>query len=170
MKFFSGFSLQDEKELFTQYLLNSDFCVSGFSQGAIEAFEFVYTHPKSRVDRVILISPAFFQNKKNSYKRLQLHHYKLNPTLYIQNFLTNVAYPSDFNLKSYYKEGAFEQLDTLLHYEWQKEKIKEVLARGVIIEVFIGKSDKIVDSQESFDFFSKLVPVYLFKDKGHLLM
>jgi len=45
------------------YLLNSDYCVAGFSCGAQQAFEYVY-HSKKRIDRLILLSPAFFQREQ----------------------------------------------------------------------------------------------------------
>ena len=60
MKYFNGFSLNGEKELFKEYLIDSEFSVAGFSYGAIEAFEYVY-NGKDRVDRLILLSPAFFK-------------------------------------------------------------------------------------------------------------
>jgi hypothetical protein len=168
MRYFNGFCLFDEEILFDEYIPKSDFCVAGFSMGAIDAFEWVY-NTKTRVDRLILISPAFFQTQKNSYKRLQLHHFKNSPTLYINTFLKNVAYPSDFELKNFYKEGTLSQLDGLLSYVWNKEKIQEVISRRVIIEVFIGKVDKIIDASSANEFFSSLTTTYLFNHKGHLL-
>jgi pimeloyl-ACP methyl ester carboxylesterase len=168
MRYFNGFCLCGEEILFDEYIPKSDFCVAGFSMGAIDAFEWVY-NTKTRVDRLILISPAFFQTQKSSYKRVQLHHFKNLPTLYINTFLKNVAYPSDFELKNFYKEGTLSQLDGLLSYVWDKEKIQEVISRGVTIEVFIGKVDKIIDAISANEFFSSLTTTYLFNHKGHLL-
>ena len=62
-KYFNGFSLQNEEELFSEYLLQSELCVAGFSYGAQKAFEYVYKS-KERIDRLILLSPAFFQTQK----------------------------------------------------------------------------------------------------------
>ncbi len=41
-----------------------------------------------------LLSPAFFQDKNEAFKRAQLRYFKLNRELYIKNFLENIAYPS----------------------------------------------------------------------------
>ena len=40
-KYFSGFSLENEEELFSKYIIENDFTISGFSYGAIKAFEYV---------------------------------------------------------------------------------------------------------------------------------
>ena len=44
----------------------SAYCVAGFSYGAQQAFEYVY-HATERIDRLILLSPAFFQTQKPSF-------------------------------------------------------------------------------------------------------
>jgi len=63
--YFNGFSLAKEENLFEDFLLGSEFCVAGFSYGAQKAFEYVYKSSE-RVDRLILLSPAFFQTKMKS--------------------------------------------------------------------------------------------------------
>ena len=41
--------------------------------------------------------------------------------------------------------------------------------RGIKIEVFLGSEDKIINSKDAFDFFSKYATTYLIKKAGHLL-
>ena len=168
MRYFNGFSLCNEEEFFKEQLIESDYAVAGFSYGAQKAFEYVY-NTTERVDRLVLISPAFFQNHKKSFIKTQLRYFKADQEAYTKQFLKNVAYPSSVDLSSYLCEGTYEELESLLGYVWEKEKILELLDRGVTIEVFMGDSDKIVNFEKSYEFFSVLVPLYLFKGKGHLL-
>ena len=168
MRYFNGFSLCNEEEFFKEQLIESEYSVAGFSYGAQKAFEYVYNSTE-RVDRLVLISPAFFQNHKKSFIKTQLRYFKVDHEAYSKQFLQNVAYPSSIDLSSYVCEGTYEELESLLSYVWEKEKLFELLERGIIIEVFMGDRDKIVDVEKSYEFFSNLVPVYLFKEKGHLL-
>jgi pimeloyl-ACP methyl ester carboxylesterase len=168
MKYFNGFSLQNEEELFSPYLIDSDYCVTGFSYGAQQAFEYVY-YTKKRVDRLILLSPAFFQTQKPSFIRTQIRYFEAGEEAYIEQFLSNVAYPSILDLTSYLKVGTKDELDALLNYQWDITKIQEILDRGVTIEVFFGEDDKIIDTQKAFDFFGPLTTTYFIKSVGHLL-
>lgn len=168
MKYFNGFSLQKEEELFTPFLLNSDYCVAGFSYGAQQAFDYVY-HSKERIDRLILLSPAFFQTQKQSFIRTQLRYFEAGQEAYVKQFLANVTYPSNLDLSNYLKVGRKEELESLLTYQWDSTKVQEVLARGTTIEVFLGNEDKIIDAQETFNFFSPLATTYFIKNVGHSL-
>jgi pimeloyl-ACP methyl ester carboxylesterase len=168
MKYFNGFSLQREEELFTPYLINSDYCVTGFSYGAQKAFEYVY-HSKERIDRLILLSPAFFQTQKPSFIRTQLRYFEAGQTDYVQQFLSNVTYHSSLDLSSYLEVGTREELESLLTYHWDTNKMQEILDKGTTIEVFLGSEDKIIDAQEAFHFFSPLSTTYFIKNVGHLL-
>jgi hypothetical protein len=169
MRYFNGFSLNGEEIFFKEQFVKSDFSVAGFSYGAIKAFEYAY-ETSNRVDRLILLSPAFFQNHKASFIRTQLLYYRANSKDYQKQFLKNVAYPSSVDLTPYFKEGSVEELEQLLSYCWDREKIMKLIDRGVIIEVYIGGSDKIVDAKSCFEFFKELVPCYFIKEVGHLLV
>jgi pimeloyl-ACP methyl ester carboxylesterase len=168
MKYFNGFSLKREEVFFKEQLLENNYTVAGFSYGATKAFEYVYNSTE-RIDRLILLSPAFFQNHKKSFLRTQLRYHKADEKAYTKQFLQNVAYPSSIRLDEYLSEGKAEELEELLTYVWDKEKILELVKRGVIIEVFIGTEDKIVNAEISFEFFSELVACYYVKGVGHLL-
>jgi len=168
MKYFNGFSLHGEERLFSQYLINSDYCVAGFSYGTQQAFEHVY-NSKERVDRLILLSPAFFQTQKPSFIRTQLRYFEAGKEAYVKQFLANTTYPSSLDLSSYLKVGTKEELAALLSYTWDKKKIQEVLDRGTTIEVFFGEDDKIIDAKQAFDFFAPLTTTYFMKRVGHVL-
>lgn len=168
MIYFNGFSLQNEKELFSPYLVDSDYCVAGFSYGAQQAFEYVY-HAKARIDRLILLSPAFFQTQKPSFIRTQLRYFEAGKEAYVKQFLANVSYPSNLDLSKYLKVGKKEELGALLSYTWDIKKIQEVLDRGITVEVFFGQDDKIIDAQQAFDFFAPLTTTYFMKRVGHVL-
>jgi pimeloyl-ACP methyl ester carboxylesterase len=168
MRYFSGFSLNNEAHLFEPFLIDSDCCVAGFSYGAQQAFEYVYQR-KERVDRLILLSPAFFQTHKPSFIRTQLRYFEAGQEAYVKQFLINVTSPSTLDLTPYLKIGTKEELDALLNYQWNTEKIQEVLNRGTTIEIFIGNEDKIIDAQKAFNFFAPLCTTYLIKGTGHLL-
>jgi len=168
MQYFNGFSLQNEKELFLPYLTESAYCVSGFSYGAQQAFEYVY-HATERIDRLILLSPAFFQTQKPSFIRTQLRYFEAGQDAYVKQFLANAAYPSKLGLSDYLNVGTKEELEALLSYTWDKKKIQEVLDRGTTIEIFLGEDDKIIDAQKAFDFFRPMTTTYFMKHVGHIL-
>ena len=168
MKYFNGFSLTDEEELFSEYLDHSDYTVSGFSYGAQQAFEYAYTSTQ-RIDKLILLSPAFFQTEKPSFVRTQLRYFEAGEKAYVKQFLANVAYPSQIHLGKYLQVDKKKALESLLSYIWDKQKIKEVLDRGTTIEVFLGEEDKIIDSKETLSFFKNIATVYTIKKSGHLL-
>ena len=167
VKYFNGFSLHNEKVLFEEYLNTDENCVAGFSYGAQRAFEYVY-QTEDRVDKLILLSPAFFQTQTSAFIDAQLHYFETQKQTYMKQFLKNVSYPSSFTLSPFLSEGSIEELESLLTYRWEKEKLLDVLQRGTCIEVFMGGKDKIVDTAEALRFFTQTTN-YILKDAGHLL-
>ena len=168
MRYFNGFSLRGEEVLFGDFLVQSDLCVAGFSYGAQQALEYVY-HTKERVDRLILLSPAFFQTQSPAFIRAQLRYFKADKEAYIAQFLRNVAFPSQEDLSLYLNAGSPASLEALLTYHWEAEKLREITARGTVIEVFLGGKDKIIDTRAALDFFEPLAVNYYIKEAGHLL-
>jgi len=169
MKFFSGFSLENEEELFDFWLDKSQYSVAGFSYGAIKAFEYVY-NSKNRVDRLILLSPAFFENRDLAFKKVQLIYFKKNPQKYIDNFLNNINSPkSNIDLSKYIKIDSSKELKELLYYKWDTKKIESILNKGTIIEVILGESDKIINTKEALNFFQKYAITYFIKEANHIL-
>jgi len=162
MQFFSGFCLSGESELFSSFLTNSEYEVAGFSLGAIKAYEYCLNTTK-RVDTLTLLSPAFFLDKDEKFKRLQLLHFKKNKDKYIENFLTNASYPCKNHLKNYFSEGSYEELELLLNYKWD-ERLKDINLR-----VYLGAEDKIINTKEANNFFKNFATTYYLKEKGHTL-
>ena len=165
--YFSGFSLKNEKELFKEYIIENDFSVSGFSYGAQKAFEYLLS-TKNRVDLLQLFSPAFFQDKELKYKRMQLMFFQKDSQIYCDNFLVNCGFNKELATK-YFKEGTFNQLEELLSYEWDREKLQKIVDKNIKIEVYLGSDDKIIDSSKALEFFKKFGEVYYIKNKGHIL-
>ncbi len=167
-KYFSGFCLNGEKELFSEYLIENDFTISGFSFGAIKAFEEAL-NSEERVDLIQLFSPAFFQTQNEKFVRMQLMFFKKDSNSYCENFLQNISYPSDIEVSKYFKEGTYEELETLLTYKWDEKKLNRLLERGTQIEVYLGGVDKIIDSGKAYEFFKDFSTVYFIKNSGHIL-
>lgn len=166
--FFSGFCFKNESKLFDEYLERNDFTISGFSYGAIKAFEKVI-NCETRIDKLQLLSPAFFQNKDEKFKKMQLMFFKKDEEQYIKNFLENVKSPFYKDVEKYFSKGSIEELKELLNFIWNKEELKKLVSKGIKIEVFLGEKDLIIDSNEAKEFFKDFATVYYFKDKGHLL-
>jgi hypothetical protein len=168
VRYFNGFSLQNEEQFFSEYLIDGDLAVAGFSYGAQKAFESVY-NSSERVERLILLSPAFFQTQKLSFTRTQLRYFQSGQEAYVKQFLENVSNPSSIDLSAHLKVGTDEELEALLTYQWDAEKIKEVIDGGTTIEVFLGSEDKIIDADAAFEFFADCTTTYFIKGVGHLL-
>ncbi|MBN2721288.1 MAG: pimelyl-ACP methyl ester esterase BioV [Campylobacterales bacterium] len=169
MKFFSGFCLKNEQELFESFLDQTDYTVAGFSYGAQKAIEYALSTTQ-RIERIILLSPAFFKTQSKSFLRAQMHYFSADKDKYIQNFLTNISLPnSKIDLEKYISDGSIQQLEKLLTYEWDEDMLISLNNRGIKIEVFLGEEDRIIDSKSALDFFSKYSTTYLIKKAGHLL-
>ena len=166
--FYSGFCFKNECEIFKDYLEIGDFIISGFSYGAIKAFKQAL-ESETRVDKLQLFSPSFFQNKDEKFKKMQKLFFKKDEKSYINNFLENVKYPQIKDIKEYLNTGKYEELEDLLNFKWIKEDFEKLISKGIKIEVFLGGNDKIIDSLAAKEFFKEFATVYYFKDKGHLL-
>jgi len=169
MHYFNGFSLFGEERFLSDYLVEDALCVAGFSYGAQQALEYTYAS-RERIDRLILLSPAFFQTEKPSFVRTQLRYFKAGREAYIKQFLANVAYPSGEDLTPLLQTGSEEALEALLSYRWESEKLEAILKRGTVIEVFLGEEDKIIDSTSAYAFFKHYAVTYWIKGAGHLLL
>lgn len=170
MKFYSGFSLKNESYLFDAYIKSSEYCVCGFSYGAIAALEEVLKmlQEKRRVDTLQLFAPAFFQTKEQKFKRLQLMGYKKNRALYIEQFLQVCFSPYREKIVEQ-KESSYEELEELLEYVWEEELLQYIANQGVKIEVYLGGLDGVIDSNAAREFFIKMATVTYIKDANHFL-
>jgi hypothetical protein len=165
--YFSGFCLKNEKELFKNYLIKNDFTVSGFSYGAIKAFEYTL-NTTNRVDTLQLFSPAYFNNKDEKYKRLQLIFFQKDKNKYCKNFLNNCGLIEKQQNK-YFQLGTKEQLEKLLFFNWNTKDLEQLIKKNTKIEIFIGENDIIIDAKKTLDFFKSFGEVYLIKNKNHIL-
>jgi predicted alpha/beta hydrolase family esterase len=168
MTFYSGFSLKGEEVLFESFLAKHDFCIAGFSLGAIHAFEAAIASQK-RVDTLQLFSPAFFQEEQESFKKLQLKHFAKDRAAYLTHFMANIAYPSAIEMQEYYHDSPIEDLDLLLHYRWDVAKLEALQKKGIMIEVFLGEDDKIINSSKTKAFFQPFAALIMIKNAGHIL-
>ncbi len=171
MRFYSGFCMQNEEGFFSHLIEDGDFFVYGFSYGAIKAFEAVKKELKEgrRVDRLVLFSPAFFQTKPKSFKRLQTKAFRIDPNRYLENFLGSCFSPwKRADLKT--KLDTIEDLQTLLEYEWSLNELKDMQNKGVDIEVYLGEKDAVIDAKGAFDFFTQVTDVTYIKNANHFLL
>ena len=170
MKFFSGFSLQNDAIFFNDFMSKSDFSVSGFSYGAIKAFEYVQDALKDgkRVDRLQLFSPAFFQSRDIKFKRLQTLSFKRSSDTYIREFIESCFLPYEVQEVELI-EGSLDELNELLYYEWSRDALQKIVNQGVIIEVYLGGNDKIIDVNAAREFFLDVATLTYIKKANHFL-
>lgn len=166
---FSGFCFDGEEGLFSRFSDKRLYDVSGFSYGAQKACEEVFRRVSrgERVQKLLLYSPAFFEDKTQTYKNLQISHFKKNKQIYIQNFLQKIGI--DEEIKKYFKEADINDLEALLSYRWDKRKLAFIQEKGVLIEVYLGECDEIINTQIAKDFFSSSAVVYFIKGANHCL-
>ncbi len=159
MKYFSGFCLCGEKELFTEFLEDGEFVAAGFSYGAQKALDYVLSSHE-RIDKLQLISPAFF-NYPQKIIDLNLKAFENDKKKYIENFIKKAGF---FNEK-YICECTIDDLKALFTFNW--EKIKQL--NNVKIEIFLGEFDKIIALKQAVEFFKQYGDVYLIKKANHFL-
>ena len=168
MKFYSGFSLSQDKQLFEAYLKDSAYTIAGFSFGAIKAFEEAL-NSKTRVDTLQLFSPAFFQDKSEKFKRMQNMYFAKDKKAYLHNFLSSCFLPAQIDTDVQLEEGSAEDLERLLSFVWKQDALKALNERGIAIEVYLGSEDKIIDPQAAKAFFLPYATTFMINHAGHTL-
>jgi len=170
MNFYSGFSLRNEQYLFEGIVTLNKYTINGFSYGAISAIKetLLRLESKERVDRLQLLSPAFFQTKEKKFKRLQLMSYKKNKELYMKQFISSCFAPYNEKIVEH-KETSVEELEELLEYKYSLEDLKLIEESGVVIEVYLGGRDSIIDVNAAREFFLQVATVTYIKDANHFL-
>ena len=170
MKFYSGFTFKNDKGCFKEYIQDTEYSVSGFSYGAIKAFEYVKEQLKlgNRIDTLQLFSPAFFQTKSEKFKRLQTLSFKKDSDAYINSFIQQCFMP--YKIKELeYREANILDLNTLLSYEWLIPNLLEIKDKGVKIEVYLGAKDNIIDVESARELFLEVATVTYIKKANHFL-
>lgn len=171
MKFYSGFALDGEQEYFKDYIDSTDFCICGFSYGAIKALKETLVELKNakRVDRLQLFSPAFFQTRDDKFKKVQLMGYRKNAYVYLEQFLKSCFLPyqqRDVNIS----HNSIDELKELLEYVWSKKELEYIKNSGVQIEVYLGGNDNIIDAKGAKEFFLEFATITFIKDANHFLL
>jgi len=168
MQFYSGFSLKDDKKFFTSLMQDNEFYIYGFSYGAIKALYTVKEkiQNQKRVDKLILFSPAFFQTTTEKFKRLQLLSFKKDKSRYMDNFLRNCFFPH-IEKKVTLFDATEDELKELLYFQWIDDMILEITEKGVILEVYLGEKDAIIDVEGAYNFFKRFGDVILIKNANH---
>lgn len=170
MRFHSGFSLVNEQKFFEPYLSLSEYAVCGFSYGAIKAFQEVkqMLYSQKRVDKLQLLSPAFFQTKSSKYKRLQRIGYQNSKEKYLAQFMQGCFAPYEA-LDVSRVETSIEELQELLEFEWSQSELYELEQQGVVVEVYLGGLDAIIDVQNAREFFTEVATLTYIKNANHFL-
>jgi len=168
MKFYSGFSLSNDKQLFEPYLKESKYTIAGFSYGAIKAFKEAL-NCKTRIDTLQLFSPAFFQDKDEKFKRMQMMFFVKDKQAYMANFLSACFSPLLMTEDVDITEGSETELKELLTYEWKAQELRTLQERGIEIEVYLGSEDKIIDASKAKEFFLPYATTYMINHAGHTL-
>lgn len=168
MRFYSGFSLREDVKFFEPYLKASEYCVAGFSYGAIKALLHV-SQSKARIDTLQLFSPAFFQNRSEQFKRLQMMGYNRDPEAYLEAFMRRCFEPYPQRSTLHVKTEA-QELHELLYFVWPEDTLQELVDRGVKIEVYLGEDDNIIDADAAKAFFLPFATTYYLKNANHFLL
>jgi hypothetical protein len=171
MKFFSGFSIKNEQYYFKEYVNSSEYCVCGFSYGAIKAVRNIkeQLELKKRVDTLQLFSPAFFQTKDEKFKKLQLMGYRKNRDNYLREFISSCFLPYEKKIVEHDK-NSIEELEELLYYEWDIEELKNLVQNSIKIEVYLGGRDAVIDVKGAREFFLEVATVTYIKEANHFLL
>lgn len=168
MIFYSGFSLANDIHFFEKFLEKSDYTVAGFSYGAIMAALYAFDSNK-RIDTLQLFSPAFFQTKKESFKRLQLVGFSKAPDEYRENFVLTCFSPYHVGEVQLDTTANEDQLRELLYFEWTEELLKSIVDKGIRIEVYLGLEDRVIDVVSAREFFIPFATVTSIRKGNHFL-
>ena len=177
MKFFSGFCLENEQGLFSSFIDDcGEYNVVGFSYGAILALEYCLD-ATTRIDRLILLSPAFFADKSEKYKTFQLKNFSKDADAYKKVFLLNTQKPQTQaavkDLSPYSSNASLAtqraQLQKLLFFQWNRNDFHSLKQKGISIEIYLGENDHILNAAEARDFFAPCADVYFLNHSNHLL-
>ena len=171
MRYFSGFGFQNEQLLFKDMLDRSEFSVAGFSYGAQKAIEFALQaiEEGKRVQKLQLISPAYFNEMPKDVKHKQLVTFAKNQNAYMHFFYKKACYPASIDCSRFYAKASLGDLKRLLLYEWRKEDLQKVTKSGTTVEVYLGELDKIIDPKKAKEFFRPYAQIFLIKGVGHIL-
>lgn len=170
MKYFGDFCFSDDMALFNHiidsYNLVGQYNVFGFGYGAQKAVSYAL-ESKQRIERLVLFSPMFLNDKSIDFKRQQILSFNNNTALYMKLFLENIGFTKE--LESYLQSPKVEDLKAGLDYQFSIDIMYEIVRKGILVNVFFGMKDCIIDVDSASAFFAKNAIVYLLKKCNHLL-
>lgn len=164
--FYSGFGLDLDEAVKSSFYHESEYSIAGFSYGAQHAVESALQQ-SNRLDCLQLFSPAFFQHKEASFITEQLDAYEKSPRIYMKRFVRNATAPYRYDIAVTAHDK--RALKTLLSYRFKREALQQLKERGVNIEVYLSRSDKIIDYEPAYAFFKPYASVITFNHANHLL-
>ena len=167
MRFYSGFALSEDQSFFDPYLKHNAYTVAGFSYGAIKAAQYA-VDVDERIDTLQLFSPAFFQTKKESFRRLQMGGYFKDAERYLENFLTSCFAPLP-KTPTMFGENDERGLEELLYFEWTSELMEKIRDKGTRIEVYLGLDDQVIDVEGARAFFLPYATLTSIRRGNHFL-
>jgi len=167
MHFYSGYCLRNESVFFDAWLKKTEYSVGGFSYGAIKALRHAF-ESRTRIDTLQLFSPAFFCNKSEGFKRLQLKGYRADNILYRSRFIENCFAPFPMHTVEVVDDGE-TALEELLTFEWPEQMLRALQDRGIRIEVYLGGRDAVIDADAALEYFRRYATVFYFKNANHFL-
>lgn len=170
-KFFGGFALKNDLRLFTHIfddfgIILNDYDVCGFSYGAQKALSYTL-HCKSRINRLILLSPAFFNDRDTAFLDSQINNFTKNKELYLKYFYKNIGL--DDTLSDFASNALLDDLQSLLYFRFKDDDLLIAKHLGIKIFIFLGGKDRIIDSKNAMEFFKNFGIVYFIKEANHLL-
>lgn len=170
MKFFNGFYLKNEICFFKDFIKESKYTVCGFSYGAVKAFSYVQEQLAcgNRIDTLQLFSPAFFQTKSDKFKRLQVLAYTKSKDNYLSQFIDGCFSPHA-KKDIQHTQTNIEELNELLNFKWSQNDLQDLVDKGVVIEVYLGEKDMIIDVESARELFLQVSTVTYIKNANHFL-
>ncbi|RAX58340.1 hypothetical protein CCZ01_02680 [Helicobacter monodelphidis] len=171
MIYFSDFFLENEFSIFEplEVLCPHFYDVIGFGCGTQKALEYAL-HSTKRIDRLCLLSPLFFQNQSSKQKQRECEQFTQNPTKYIHRFLERCHF-SD-RMQPFLKKTLLspQEWSAIVTYQFQQQHFKILRQRGIQIEVFLGKNNEIIPSNQILEFFLPLSHrLFFFNQAGYFL-
>ncbi len=170
--YFSGLGFTNEQALFKSYLDRNPLSIAGFSYGAQRALQEAIQRVKrgERVQKLQLLSPAFFNPLPLALKKKELAIFAKNKEAYLNFFYKKVRYPAlNLDITPFQVEPTLQELKEVLFFEWRHQDFELLQREGVEIEVYIGELDKIIDAKAAHHFFKEVATSYFIKGVGHLL-
>ena len=122
------------------------------------------------MNRILLLSPAFFNDKDLAFKDTQIKAFAKNKALYMKAFYKNIGIQKGDEI--YLREVDSLDSHTLeqcLCYEFKDADFELLKSRGVEIVAILGENDKIINAEATNAFFAQYGVVYLLKGANHLL-